>query len=109
MVMPEVAPTPAGTVFTSRPPNLFLCAHVAMRSDSPCANLPHLHWPVLTGPDFVYYDEISFVETPTDAWTLTSAALLVGDGVTGNPDKDNVFYCKMWSPARALYWILEQK
>jgi hypothetical protein len=63
----------------------------------------------LTGPDFVFYDEMALTETAPGAWELTSAAILVGDGVTGNPLKDNVFYCKVWSPARAVYWILEQK
>jgi hypothetical protein len=63
-----------------------------------------------TGPDFVYYDEMTLEETAIpDTYELTSSAILVGDGVTGNPDKDNVFYCKIWSPARAVYWILEQK
>jgi hypothetical protein len=64
-----------------------------------------------TGPDFVYNDEIVFEEPVPGSgdYELTSAAILVGDGVTGNPDKDNVFYCKVWSPARAVYWILEQK
>jgi hypothetical protein len=62
-----------------------------------------------TGPGWLFDDQNILEETSPGVYQLTAAGLLVPSGVVGNPDKEEVLYCKLWSPARAVYWILEQK
>jgi hypothetical protein len=63
-----------------------------------------------TGPDFVYGDQSTLEEISPNVYELRAASIQVAPGEAGNvPEKEEVKYCKLWSPARAVYWILEQK
>ncbi len=61
------------------------------------------------GPTWVTDTHSTLVETATaGTFELSSAALVVGDNQDIPADSRNVLYCKLWTPARALYWVLTQ-
>lgn len=64
-----------------------------------------------TGPDLLVKSEIVFAESKTTPGTyeLCSPGLEVADEQSIPENKRHVTYCKLWSPARALLWVLEQR
>lgn len=64
-----------------------------------------------TGPDLLANSEIEFAASKTSPaiHELRSPHLMVADEQSIPEEKRHVMYCKLWSPARALLWILEQR
>ncbi len=64
----------------------------------------------VSGPDWLANIHMTFEESSTPGtYELSAASLLVGDETSVPEEKRNVFYCKIWTPARALFWVLEQE